>query len=74
MVKNSLALIVRVVRAHQVYQGKAEQLKRAPIDLDLIPLKKAIMLVSLKAQVIKIQALETQIPTHHADLDAGSNE
>ena len=67
--KNLLALIVKIVRDHQAYPDKVEPHKPVLIDLEQIRLKRAVMPISLKAQV-----LETQTPTPHAVLDAGSNE
>ncbi len=69
--KNLLALIVKIELAHQVCLAKVKQRKLVQTAFVLIVLRKAVMQVNQK---VKAQALEIQIPTHHAVLGAESSE
>ena len=68
--RDTLALIVKIVPAHQVYQAKAKRHKPALIGLKVTQLKKAAMPASLK----KALALETRTPIHHAASVVVSNK
>lgn len=73
--RNLPAPIVKIELALQVYLAKVRLHRQAPTVFVPTQLKKAVMPVNLKvAKPARILALETQTPTPHAVLDAGSSE